>query len=332
MRLLRTASALAALLIIPVLPAIRASGPHTSGVSQEPPTFRSRANLVLLQVSVFEGRSSAVQNLSPTAFHVYEDGVEQAIQFFAAREVPLAAGLVIDNSSSMLTRREMVRAGVRAFAESSHDADELFTIVFNEHVRSGLPPTVSFTHSRELLLSALALHAPGGLTALHDAIIEGLSRLADASLQKRVLVVLTDGKDNASTQSESNMLYRASQSSALIYPIATHQLAPDGGNPRVLKQLAERTGGVVYTPRSERDVVDAFTRVAANIRHGYSIGYIPTNTATDGAYRRVRVTVTVPGRRLDVRTRDGYIGPDTVDDELPRSSEPRGRDAARDPA
>jgi VWFA-related protein len=286
------------------------------------PVFRARTNLVTLQVNVFDGRSDAVTRLPQEAFHVYEDGVEQHIEFFADREVPVAVGLVVDNSSSMITRHDMVVAGLTAFAESSHEGDEMFTIVFNEHVRFGLPAALPFTNDRDLLLSALAQRRPGGLTALHDAVIDGLSHLAEASHTKRVLVVLSDGKDNASRLSESDMLYRAAQSSALIYTIWTGDLAQERGNPRLLRTLARRTGAVAYAPHNERQTVDAFRQVAANVRRGYSIGYVPTNAANDGSFRHVKVVLTVPGRELSVRVRDGYIAPDDGCDEAARVPQP----------
>jgi VWFA-related protein len=317
MRSLVSIVAVAGLLMSLTLSAHR-QGSSLQAPPADAPVFRSRTNLILLQVNVFDGRSTAISELPQDAFRVYEDGVEQRIEFFRAREVPVASGLIIDHSSSMLTRQNMVRAGVSAFAESSRDTDELFTIIFNEHVRFGLPEGVPFTRSRPLLLSALTRQKPGGLTAIYDAVIEGISHLADSSLQKRALVVLSDGKDNASHQSRSNMLYRAAQSNALIYTIWTGDLANDAGDQKVLRELASRTGGVTYSPRSEADVVSAFTEIAANIRRGYSIGYTPTNSATDGSYRQVKVAVQIPGRKLNVRTRDGYIA---ADDSEPGSGQ-----------
>jgi Ca-activated chloride channel family protein len=276
----------------------------------EGPVFRSETNLIILRVNVFDGRSDAVSSLSRDAFRVYEDGVEQQIEFFEDQDVPVAAGLVIDNSSSMIARHQMVHAGVEAFAGSSHESDEMFTLVFNENVRPGLPPPIGFTQDHDLLMSALSRFNPGGLTALHDAVIEGLSHLAESSNQKRVLVVLSDGDDNASRASESNMLYRAAQSNALIYTIWTGNTGVDRGNPRVMRALAQRTGGVSYAPRTERATVDAFSQVASNIRRGYTIGYTPSNSARDGSYRHIKVMVGVPGRKLSVRVRDGYIAAD----------------------
>jgi Ca-activated chloride channel family protein len=273
-------------------------------------TFTAQSDLVVLQVNVFDGRSDAVPELPESAFEVFEDGVPQKIQFFKNRDVPVATGLVIDNSSSMLTRRSMVAAGANAFAGSSHEMDEMFTIVFNENVRFGLPAGVPFTPSRALLQASFVRFDPGGLTALHDAVVEGLAHLEESTNQKRVLVVLSDGEDNASHLSEANMLHRAAESSALIYTIWTGDLSSRRGNPRLLKKLATRNGGVAYSPRSEREVVEAFTTIAANIRRVYSIGYAPTNGAQDGTYRRVKVLVHTPGKHLEVRARGGYMAPD----------------------
>jgi VWFA-related protein len=224
--------------------------------------------------------------------------------------VPVAVGLVVDNSGSMITRRPMVLAGAKAFAESSHPEDEVFTIVFNEHIRHGLPEHVNFTTSRSQIEVAVSRFPTGGRTALHDAVVAGLEHLEEASHQKRVLVVLSDGDDNASQHSDDAMFERAARSDALIYTISTADLVSRAGKPRVLKKLAEVSGGVSYTPRSEREVVDAFREIAENIRRGYSIGYVPTNQVRDGRFRRVKVSVRAPGHRnLKVVARDGYLAP-----------------------
>lgn len=291
--------------------------PRTAATDEQP-VFRAHTSLVMLRVNVFDGHSDAVGQLPRDAFRVYEDGVEQAVDFFEDRDVPVAVGLLIDNSSSMLTRQPMVRAAVRAFAESSHDSDEMFTLVFNEHVRLGLPPSLQFTQDHDLLLSALSRYQAGGLTALHDAVIEGLSHLSESSNQKRVLVVLSDGEDNASQRSESDMLYRASQSNALIYTIWTGEVANERGNPGLLRSLARRTGGVAYAPRTERATIAAFSEVAGNIRRAYTLGYTPSNSARDGSYRHVKVLIRAPGRKLTIRVREGYIAPDDIVEDAER--------------
>jgi Ca-activated chloride channel family protein len=137
-------------------------------------------------------------------------------------------------------------------------------------------------------------------------VIEALDHLQQAGHQKRVLIVLSDGEDNASRHSEADMLHRATRSDALVYAISTVDFAHQTGDAGVLKRLAARTGGAAYFPKSEAEIVKAFTEVAQNIRRGYSIGYAPDGPHEPGEYRRVKVTVRVPGRNLSVHARDGY--------------------------
>jgi VWFA-related protein len=289
---------------------VRAAGGLGQDPTPAPPSFSSETNLVVLQVNVFDRRGDAVPQLPREVFHVVEDGEPQTITMFSGEEAPVAVGLVVDNSSSMLTRRAMVMAGVRAFAESNRPDDQAFTIVFNEHVRRTLPETVPFTSNPTLLQASIAAVPAGGQTALHDAVISALDHLAGAERQKRVLVVLSDGEDNASRQREDEMLRRAEQSNALIYAVSTARLDSAVGNERLLRKLARSSGGELYTPKTERDVVTAFGEIGLKIRQGYTIGYVPTNSAHDGSYRKLIVRVLVPGMRAPaVHVRDGYVAP-----------------------
>src|SRR5438874_7545405 len=139
---------------------------------QDEQIFKAGAELVVLHVNVFNGRSDAVPDLSQSAFAVYEDDKPQEISFFSAGDVPVTVGLVVDNSTSMITERALVTAGTAAFAQSSHPEDEMFAIVFNEHIRRGLPASVAFTTNRLQLQASLQRFPPGGKTALYDAVIE----------------------------------------------------------------------------------------------------------------------------------------------------------------
>jgi Ca-activated chloride channel family protein len=287
---------------------VRAAG----GLRQEPapPTFSAESDLVVLQVTVFDRHGDSVRQLTRDVFHVVEDGAPQTITMFSGEEAPVAVGLLVDNSSSMLTRRGMVTAGVRAFAESSKTDDQAFTIVFNEHVRRALPETVAFTSNPVLLQASVAALPAGGKTALHDAVIAGLDQLDTADRQKHVLVVLSDGEDNASRQSERDMLRRVETSNALIYAVSTARLDTSVGNEGLLRRMARSTGGELFTPRTERDVVAAFADVGVKIRQGYTLGYVPTNSAHDGSYRKLIVRVLAPGMRAPVvHVRDGYLAP-----------------------
>jgi Ca-activated chloride channel family protein len=274
------------------------------------PLFRAKSDVVVLHVNVFDGRSDAVPNLPQSAFQIAEDGVPQTITFFSNEDVPVAVGLVVDNSGSMIARRRLVLAGTKAFADSSHPEDEVFTIVFNEHVRFGLPDAVAFTRSAAQVQASLNRFPAGGLTAFHDAVVAGLEHLQEATHQKRVLIVLSDGEDNASRHTEANLLERAVRSDTIIFSVSTADLDSNVGNHGLLRELAEISGGASYRPQSERDVIEAFRTIAENIRRGYSVGYVPTNDARDGRFRRVKVSVRAEGRRnLQVSARDGYLAP-----------------------
>ncbi len=281
-------------------------------VAQDPaaPVFTSHSDIVQLHVNVFDGNSDAVPALTKENFLVFEDGRVQDITFFSSEDVPVAAGLVLDNSSSMISKGRLAVAGAMAFADTSHPEDELFTIHFNEHVRFGLPQSLAFTPSRPVLRNALSAARAGGKTALHDAVITALDHVEKAGHQKHAIIVLSDGDDNASTRSRNEMYERATQSDAIIYTVAVNDPRHGGdGDPAVLRRLAQIGGGLAYFPDSDQETVAAFTEVAENIRRGYSIGYSPTNTARDGRWRNVKVMVRAPGKRLSTRARDGYTAP-----------------------
>jgi VWFA-related protein len=210
----------------------------------------------------------------------------------------------------MISKGELVTAGGMAFAESSHPEDELFIITFNEHVRHALPPTQPFTPSRPLLRATLAGLKAGGKTALHDAVIEALDHVEKATHQKHVIIVLSDGEDNASRHTREEMFDRAARSDAIIYAVATGDpRLGGGGDPRVLRKLAEIGGGFAYFPRSREQTVTVMMEMAEAIRRGYSLGYTPTNTARDGRFRKIKIMVRSNGKSLAARYRDGYTAP-----------------------
>lgn len=281
--------------------------------AQDETVFKAGAELVVLHVNVFDGRSDAVPNLPQSAFTVIEDEKPQEISFFNAGDVPVTVGLVIDNSTSMLTERDVVLAGTQAFAASSHPEDEMFAIVFNEHVRRGLPETVQFTTNRLQLEASLGRYPAGGKTALYDAVIDALNHLDRGTYQKHVLVVLSDGGDNASRHTEKEMLDRVAMSSAIIYTVVDPDAFAAGeGDKGVLRRLAKLSGGVAYFPKNRREVVVDFEEIAANIRRGYSIGYAPPSEHhVRNQTHKVKVLVRAPGRNdLSVRVRNEYMESD----------------------
>jgi VWFA-related protein len=180
-------------------------------------------------------------------------------------------------------------------------------VVFNEQVRYGLPDGVLFTGSGAQVLAGLSRFPAGGRTALYDAVIAALDRLECATNQKRALVVLSDGSDNASRHTREEMFDRVRASDAIIYTVR-ERAGTRGpiGDTGVMKRLAELSGGVAYAARTEADVIASFSESGGNIRRGYRIGYVSTH-GQDGRYHRVQVLVRAPGRsNLSARVRHGY--------------------------
>ena len=301
------------LTVILAVGALHASGPAQD---QPPPVFRTQASLVVLHVNVFDRGGDPVPLLTRENFQVFEDGRPQEISFFTGEELPVTVGLVIDNSSSMITRNKLVVEGAMAFANSSHPDDELFVVSFTEHVRLALPESVPFTSSRSLLRGTLLSLRAGGMTALHDAVIRALDHAERARHQKRVIIVLSDGEDTASRYTRDEMFARVEASDAMIFAVGSgNRSTGEEGDPGVLRRLARLGGGSAFFPRNEREVVKHFEEIAANIRQGYTIGYASQDGHAVARYRRTQVTVRVPGRRgLNVRYRRGYF---TVEDVRP---------------
>jgi Ca-activated chloride channel family protein len=282
--------------------------------SQIPPAgeaFRISVNvdLVVLHPTVRDRKGRFASDLREQDFAVYEDGVRQSIRLFRHEDVPVTVGLVIDHSRSMRSKLPDVVAAARTFVQTSNPADRMFVVNFNEKVTLGLPAAMSFTNRSEELERAISSTPAAGMTALYDAVGVAMERLKAASPDKTVLIVISDGGDNASTNSLSQVLKMAEQSSALIYAIGIFEEDDPDRNPGVLNHLAHATGGEAFFPARLDEVVAVCESIARDIRNQYTIGYISTNASGQpGAYRAVRVVAhgTADGK-LSVRARSGYI-------------------------
>jgi VWFA-related protein len=264
--------------------------------------------LVVLHATVTDRQGSLVSNVGEQDFQVYENGVAQRIQLFKNEDIPVAAGLVIDHSTSMGPKLAEVTAAARAFVRSSNREDEIFVVNFNEIASLGLPPSIRFTDSTAELANAIADESARGQTALYDAIAMGLEQLQAATRDKKVLIVVSDGGDNASRRTLDQVMKLAEQSSAVIYTIGVFDQDDGDKNPGVLNRLARATGGEAFLPGQLSEVVANCERIARDIRHQYIIGYAPSNPAPDGSYRGIRVLARTKDRgKLSVRTRTGYI-------------------------
>jgi Ca-activated chloride channel homolog len=217
-------------------------------------------------------------------------------------------GLVVDHSSTMRRKLAEVSTAARTFVRASNREDEMFVVNFNERVSLGLPGTIRFTNRTAELESAITSAPAGGQTALYDAIARALEELRAGNRDRKVLIVVSDGGDNASTRSLTQVMKLAGQSSAVIYTVGIFDEEDPDRNPGVLKRLAEATGGEAFLPKEFSDVVAICERIARDIRHQYTIGYVPNNPTRDGTYRAIRVLARGKAHdRLSVRTRTGYI-------------------------
>jgi Ca-activated chloride channel homolog len=242
---------------------------------------------------------------------VFEDGRTQPIRLFRHEDTPVTVGLLIDHSGSMREKLEEVTAGARAFVRSSNSRDQMFVVNFNETVSQGLPQGLRFSDSVEQLGAAVWGRPAVGTTALYDAIVEGLTRLREGSRDKKVLIVISDGGDNASKAPLDRVIKMAEQSNAMVYTIGIFDPDDPDGKPGVLRRLAHETGGQAFFPSEITETVEICERIARDIRDQYTIGYSSTSEKRDGTYHKIRLTArSKTGGKLAVRTRAGYSAAD----------------------
>jgi len=267
-------------------------------------------DVVVLRATTQDRNNILVSGLNKEDFQVYEDGVLQTIKYFSHDDIPVTVGLVVDNSGSMRPKRHDVIAAALAFARSSNAQDQMFVVNFNENVSFGLPPDTAFTDQPAQLQVALSRVDPDGETALYDAVAVALEHLKTGNRDKKVLIVVSDGGDNASQHKLADIMALVAQSNAIIYTIGIFDDQDADRNPGVLKRLAKETGGEAFLPSSLAEVAPICERIARDIRNQYTIAYAPTNKKRDGTYRVIQVRASAPDhKRLSVRTRTGYVAP-----------------------
>jgi VWFA-related protein len=276
-----------------------------AAVVMQAPAFRVETRLVVLQVSVRTGRGGLVTDLERGAFTVYENGKPQPISVFRRDDIPVSLGILIDNSGSMRSRRATVEAAALAFARASNPDDELFVLNFADKPHIDVP----FTSDVRVLEAGIARVDAIGGTAMRDAVDLAEAYLTDhATLDRKVLLVITDGNDNASLASLERILQQAAQHDIVIYAVGLLNAERPSSAEHArheLDQLTEKTGGLAYYPPTI-EAIDAVTLdIARQIRNQYTLAYAPLNQALDGSYRTIRVRIAAR-ERLSVRTRAGY--------------------------
>ena len=277
--------------------------------AREPYTISDNVDLVLLDVSVKNPHGGFVGGLEKSNFKVFEDGHARTITHFASVDTPVTVGLVMDDSGSMRNKRpEVVMAGL-AFAKSSNPQDEFFVVNFNNSVVRGLPPHVPFTDDLQILRAGLYYGEPVGQTALYDAIAYALKHLDQGHRDKRTLIVVSDGGDNVSQLSLSQLMAQVVASRATIYTVGLFDQENRELNPGVLRKLAGVSGGEYFQPAALDQVLPVFEKISKDIRNRYTVGYIPDETGDQRAVRSVKVSAQEAGRKLSVKTRTNYSIP-----------------------
>jgi Ca-activated chloride channel homolog len=287
--------------------ALAFAGVRAQQPSVPTPSFHTASTeLVVLPVTVTDKKGRFISDLPRERFAVYDNGRKQEMSLFTNEDTPVAVGLVIDNSGSMRHKLGEVVAATLAFAKVSNPDDELFTLEFNDDVKDANPGRQLFADDVESLRTSLSALVPDGRTALYDAMIAGLKRLEEGSRARRVLILISDGGDNASTATLADVLARARASNVTIYTIGLFDSDDRDSNPRALKAIAQTTGGERFLPSSPGPLLTDCERIGREIRSGYTIGYAPPDR--DGAYHRVRVEIDrTDGPKMITRTRPGYF-------------------------
>lgn len=267
----------------------------------------SRAEAVLVPVRVSGRRGNFISGLTAGDFRVFENGQPQPIKFFLEQDSPVTLGLLVDHSGSMGAKLPEVAAAVSAFAHSSNPQDEMFVVDFADSVSIESPGGKPFTSDAAELQEAVTMVSAGGRTSLYDALAAGFARLRLGRWDRKALVVVSDGGDNASRRTFSQIQALARTSPAVIYSILLLSESGEEENPGVLKKLCRETGGIAFLPQKTEGVIHDTAQIAKDLRSQYTLGYVPSEQPIGAPYRRIEVKVHAPGHsRVQVQARPGY--------------------------
>ncbi len=293
-----------------VLAAVLVAGLSLHGQSpQKPqaPVFRVGVETVFVKVSVTDPLNRYVTGLEKEHFKIYEDKVEQTINHFTQESAPVAVCIIFDVSGSMKTNNNIQKAknAIVRFLESGNPADEYCLITFNE--RTSL--VQNFTHQSTTVRSEMALKQAGGRTAMYDAVYMGLDQIKGARNEKRALILITDGEDNSSRYTISEVREFAKESDVQIYAIG--EQGELGYGRGLIQNIVSLTGGRAYFPNNFNELDYYIDLIHAELRNQYVLGYSPTNKAHDGKWRKIQVKLDPPEGlpRLIVHAKEGYYAP-----------------------
>jgi Ca-activated chloride channel homolog len=267
-------------------------------------TLKVDVNLVLVNATVADMKGRLVAGLERQNFRIWEDDVEQTVESFSLEDQPLSVGLIFDATGSMADKLSAAREAATAFLKTSNPRDEYFLIEFSDQ-----PKLVQdFTTDTSRLQRRIFSGAARGLTPLFDAVHMGLDKIEGARNIKRALLVISDGEDNHSHYTFSDVREFARHHDAQIYAIGLIETAQGR---RTIGDLVETSGGRAFFPNSPDQLQDICTRIAIELKNQYLLGYRSTNEVKDGTWRQIHVEVNPPKGLppLTVRAKTGYYAP-----------------------
>lgn len=299
---IKVAGLLTLLAVLSTTPSISAQQPDSS--------LHLSRDLVTLNVTVTDPRGRYVAGLSPALFEVFDDKVKQEITFFGYADAPITIGVIFDVSGSMKKRVGRSLHALKRFVDASHRDDEFFLLGFSNRVSL----LRDFTSSGEQIATSLTLALPEGRTALYDAVLMGIEKARTGRHDKRALLIISDGQDNNSRYTFSELRDAAREADVQLYaigitdPMADLELGPYGE--AIIEELVRTTGGRAYFPTSDGELLDICAQIALELRNQYTIAYYPSTDIRDGRWHKIKVKLQSPPGlpRLTLRTRDGYMG------------------------
>ena len=264
------------------------------------------SSLVVLNATVFDSAGTAVSGLTQKQFRVLEDGVEQPLEFFEAESTPFAAVILLDTSGSMEQRVSLARSAAITFLQGLRPEDSAAIVKFDSKVET----VQDFSNSRDIVERIFDVKAYG-MTVLNDAIYSAAAELSKRPEKRRAIIVLSDGMDTKSRRSSDSALRAALAANATIYTIDMSSMDTGGRdrmqNQSVLKNFAEKSGGLFVATPGGIAMRDAFRKIVEELGVQYTLGYQPANTKRDGKWRAIEIRVARPN--LTIRTRKGYNAP-----------------------
>ena len=275
-----------------------------------------KTDLVTLTLTVTDLYGRYVSGLKQDAFNISDNGEQQEITFFSDSDAPVSVGILFDISGSMNGEKIIkARNALKKFIASSHPSDEYFLIAFNNRAQLLLDRT----RDGDAVLDRLTLVNPKQNTALYDAVYLGIDKVGRGTHQKKALLIISDGQDNASRYNFGEVRRLMKESDVVTYAVGiispSDQASPVGMQGQAfLDELTSVTGGKSFYPQSDVEMDEIFERIALELRHQYSIGYTPKDFQPDGKWRKVKVKVKPPRGlpRLTVRSREGYYATPTA--------------------